>query len=172
VPDPKQHADDRGVIESILRYIPGFRGYLEKEYRRESDSLARTWLADRLDRSKRYLDDYGRALVDAGQIDGLPQVERLRNRLDKVLARIQGAVHGYSGFFDFVRVDEDLLDDVYDHDMSTMDDVDALAQSVEALSSNTPPPGEAVPQLLRQLEMIEQRIDKRADLLKGLGPDE
>ena len=39
-------------MESILRKIPGFRGYLEKEYRRESDHLARTWLADRVGQCK------------------------------------------------------------------------------------------------------------------------
>ena len=28
--DPAQHADSRNLVESMLRNIPGFRGYLEK----------------------------------------------------------------------------------------------------------------------------------------------
>ena len=35
--DASEHAKDRNWIEDILRVVPGFRGYLEKEYRRESD---------------------------------------------------------------------------------------------------------------------------------------
>ena len=69
MPEPRQHTQSRGWIESILRRIPGFKGYLEKEYRRDSDSLQRTWLADRLQRSKRALDTYSRTLVDAGKLD-------------------------------------------------------------------------------------------------------
>ena len=38
-------------VETILRYIPGFRGYLEKEYRRDADALQRQWLTDRLKRA-------------------------------------------------------------------------------------------------------------------------
>ncbi len=53
MPEPRQHAQSRGWIESIGRRIPGFKGYLEKEYRRDSDALQRTWLADRLQRAKR-----------------------------------------------------------------------------------------------------------------------
>ncbi len=39
--EPERHAEKRNFVESILRHIPGFRGYLEKEYRRDSDYLAR-----------------------------------------------------------------------------------------------------------------------------------
>ena len=131
MPEPKEHMEDRNWIESILRYIPGFRGYLEKENRRESDDLQRDWLADRLQRSKRALDDLGRMLADAAQIDVLPQVDRLRGRIDKLIGRIRGAMQGYSGFFDLVRVREDLLDRVYEHDVALMKQVDLLAADIE-----------------------------------------
>ena len=100
-PDPSRHASNRNWFESILRYVPGFRGYLEKEYRRESDYLARTWMADRLQRSKVGLDDFMRALVDAANLDVLPPCERLRSKLDGLISRIRSAVRGYSGIFDF-----------------------------------------------------------------------
>ena len=115
MPDPKEHAENRGAVETILRFVPGFRGYLEKEYRRESDRLARAWLAEKLQRAKSGLDNFSRTQVDAGRIDALPQCNRVRGRLDRLIARLSGGVPGYSGFFDFVQVDEDVLDDVYDH---------------------------------------------------------
>ena len=168
MPEPRDHTEHRGVIETILRYIPGFRGYLEKEYRRESDDLQRDWLADRLQRSKRAIDELSRPLADAGQIDLLPQVDRVRGRLDKLIGRIRGAVQGYSGFFDLVRVDEELLDRIYEHDSALMQEVDALAEAVESLPDQQQKLAALLPEVLRQTDELERLWDVREDMLKGL----
>ena len=168
MPEPKKHYESRGVIESVLRYIPGFRGYLEKEYRRESDDLQRRWLVDRLQRSKRGLDHYARSLADAAQIDSLPQIERLRSRMDRVMGRIDGAMQGYSGFFDLVQINEQVLDRVYEHDLNLIEDVARLADDIEALSGKTESAAELVPPLLVAIEALEDAWDRREDILKGL----
>ena len=168
MPEPKEHIDDRNWIESVLRYIPGFRGYLEKEYRRESDDLQRDWLADRLQRSKRAIDDLGRTLADAAQIDVLPQVDRLRGRIDKLIGRIRGAMQGYSGFFDLVRVHEDLLDRVYEHDVNLMQQVETFAGDVEQLPDQQEQLATKLNELLDQASEIESLWDVREDMLKGL----
>jgi hypothetical protein len=168
MPEPKEHAEHRNWLESILRYIPGFRGYLEKEYRRDSDELQRQWLADRLQRSKRAIDDLTRPLADAGRIDALPQVDRLRARLDKLISRIRGAMQGYSGFFDLVRVREDLLDRVYEHDVGLMQRVDALGQAIEEMPDAPGSIAERVPELLEQIDALEEQWDVREDMLQGL----
>ena len=166
--DPSQHAKDRNRLETILRSLPGFRGYLEKEYRRESDQLQRQWLADQLQRSKRAIDRVARSLVDAGRIDMLPQVDRLRGRLDKLIARIRGAMQGYSGFFDLVQVDEDLLDRVYDFDVDAMEQVESLAKAIENLPSDTDQISAALPALDRQADAVETTWDRRENILSGL----
>ncbi|MHC4177628.1 MAG: hypothetical protein ACYSWU_08980 [Planctomycetota bacterium] len=168
MPQPRDHAEDRGYIETILRYIPGFRGYLEKEYRRESDDLQRDWLADRLQRSKRAIDDLSRPLADAGQIDLLPQVDRVRGRLDKLIGRIRGAMQGYSGFFDLVQVDEELLDRVYQQDVALIEQLDALAEAVESLPDRQEKLSALLPDLLRQTDDLDRLWDVREDILKGL----
>jgi len=168
MPEPKEHAENRNFVETILRYIPGFRGYLEKEYRRDSDELEREWLADRLQRSKRAIDELTRPLADRGQIDVLPQVDRLRGRMDKLIARIRGAMQGYSGFFDLVRVREDLLDRVYEHDVALMQEVDALGRAVEALPDEQHKIASRLTELFEQVDGLEQRWDTREDMLKGL----
>lgn len=168
MPEPKDHAENRNWIETILRYIPGFRGYLEKEYRREADDLQRDWLADRLQRSKRAMDNLSRPLAEAGQIDLLPQVDRIRGRLDKLIGRIRGAMQGYSGFFDLVRVREDLLDRVYEYDVALMEQVDALAKGIEELPAKQDQLGDLLPELLRQTDELEGHWDVREDMLNGL----
>ena len=168
MPEPKDHAEQRNIIESILRRIPGFHGYLEKEYRRKSDDLQRDWLADRLQRSKRAIDDLSRPLADAGQIDLLPQIDRIRARLDKLIGRIRGAVQGYSGFFDLVRVDEERLDRVYEQDMALMEQLDPLAEAIEKLPAEPDQLTATMPELLRRIDEVEQLWDVREDMLKGL----
>jgi hypothetical protein len=96
--DLTEHFERRNALETILRYIPGFHGYLEKEYRRDADALQRQWLADQLQQAKRPLDDLGRTWLERGQLDQLGQIDLLRSRLDQLIGRIRGAMRGYSGF--------------------------------------------------------------------------
>ena len=168
MPDPRQHADRRNVIESLLRYIPGFRGYLEKEYRRESDALARTWMADRLQQAKRALDDFSRAQVDGGTIDDLPVLERVRARIDQLVSTLRGDVRGYSGFFDFVRVDEGVLDRVYEQDMALLEDVEAFSETVEQLRDKPDAPRSVASDLQRRLDDLFDKYQQRRDLLTGI----
>ncbi len=168
MPEPRDHTENRNWIESVLRHIPGFRGYLEKEYRRESDDLQRDWLADRLQRSKRAIDDLGRMLADAAQIDALPQVDRLRGRIDKLIGRIRGAMQGYSGFFDLVRVREDLLDRVYEHDAGLMRHVETLADDIEQLPDLRDQLAEKLADLLHQTDELDSLWDVREYMLRGL----
>ncbi len=165
--EPIKHTEKRNLVESILRSIPGFRGYLEKEYRRDADALQRQWLADRLQRAKRSLDRFARPLADKGQLGLLPEVERIRGRLDTLIARIQGAMRGYSGFFDLVRVEERLLDDVYQYDLQLMHDVDALGAVVEQLPAAEDPSAQ-ISEIEGWLDDLNDKWDARGDMLAGL----
>jgi hypothetical protein len=164
----KEHADRRNWMETIVRHIPGFRGYLEKEYRRESDELQRNWLAGRLQQSKKGLDEYMQNLTAAGNLDALPTIERVRMRLDKIRSRITSAMQGYSGVFDLVRIDEAVLDRVYEHDANLVDEVETLADTVEALPGKTEPPATLAADVLKQIEALEEAWDQREDILKGM----
>lgn len=169
MPDPQRHADNRGYIESFLRYIPGFKGYLEKDYRQESDYLIRDHMANRLQQSKRGLDDYMRALVDQAQIDALPSLERVRTRLDQLESTLRAQVRGYSGFFDFVQVNEDLLDQVYQHDIAMVDQIEAMAKDLQSLASKADTPQSVASDLLAKIDDAQKRFAKRGEMLKGVG---
>ncbi len=166
--DPSRHAENRNWLEELLRRIPGFRGYLEKEYRRESDELQRRWLADRLQAAKQRVDRVARSLVDTGQLDPLPQLDRLRGRLDKLISRIRGAMQGYSGMFDLVRINESVLEQVYSFDAGLMDRTDALVKSVEQLPDDSEKIAESLPKVYQDIDDIEAAWDQRENILRGL----
>ena len=86
MPDPRQHTQQRGAIEVDPPPHSRLSRYLEKEYRRESDALQREWLADCLHAGQAGTGRTSRTLADAGDIDSLPQWDRVRLRIDKLAA--------------------------------------------------------------------------------------
>ena len=133
--------------------------------------MIRTWMADRLTQAKSGLDDYGNALMSQGILDGLNEIDRIRSRLDGVINSLRGQVRGYSGFFDFVKVNEELLEKVYEHDISLSEDVDALGKTLESLSEKMEPPMAAANAVLKEIDQISKKLSQRTDMLNGLGPE-
>lgn len=165
MPEKKQ-----SLLDTILRQIPGFGGYVDQQNRQESDEKTRAWMTERLQASKRHLDAYGRALADAAKIDDLPLCDKLRKGVDRVLARVRSSVQGYSGLFDAKRIDEDRLEDVYDCDAWLLDEIDALAGEMDRLGNSDAPSAEVIPPLLQKLDAIVEKLDQREKLLKQLIP--
>ncbi len=170
MPDPIEHLENRPWLERILGHIPGFSGYLQRERRREADALQRNFLADRLQRSKRAIDTVTRELTARGMIDLLGDFDRLRGQLDKLMAQIRGAMHGYSGFFDLVQIDEKALDRVYEHDADMLDRVEELAEMIEDLPRERDPAEIAgrVQKCREQADEVERVFAMRAEILQGL----
>ena len=169
--DPARHAQNRNSLESIVRQIPGFRGYLEEEYRRESDFLVRQWLAEQLQLAKQALDQAMRRAVDAVQLDALPPFERLRGRIDGLMNQIRSADRGYSAVFSYVRTGEAELDQVLLVDQELTGDVTAFLAACQDLASggNTASGAAPLDALQRQLEDLESKFRRRGEILRGLG---
>ncbi len=167
-PQPAPLLGKPNWLEAILRKIPGFHGYLEREHRRKADQLQRHYLADQLQRSKTALDRAALKLTEAGQIDRLPNLERFRGRLDRLIGRIRGAVQGYSGFFDLIRVDEQMLDRVYDQDYQMIEQVEAIGRAVEQLAQADEPSEQAENELTAAIDVAQRYWDTRREILEGL----
>jgi hypothetical protein len=100
----------------------------------------------------------------------LDDCERVRTRLDTLASRVRGAVRGYSGVFDFVRVDEDLLDRVYDLDVTLVDEAEWLLKALDELLVPEKDPAAALAEFLERVEALHRQFDQRSELLRGLGP--
>ncbi len=166
--DPSEHADRPNTVQRLLEWIPGFRGYLEKENRREADALVRRSAAERLDRCKQELDTFSQTLVAAGRIDDLPRLEQVRARLDRLQSMVRGEVRGYSGFFDYVQVDEDMLDQIYERDIGLLQGTETLLESIQQLRTKPDEPQAVAADLLSRIEDLETHFRRRRELLEGL----
>jgi hypothetical protein len=166
--DPKQHADHRGWIESILRYVPGFRGYLEAEYRRESDYLTRVYMLNRLAQCRNNINSYQELLVNSGNLDDLTQCERVISDLTTLGNKMAGDVQGYSGMFDFVQIKTAELDRLYDHDIALLTDVAAFEKATASMLNSREATANLATDLRKQVATIETKYAERSNILQGL----
>jgi hypothetical protein len=163
-----QISGDRGRIESFLGKVPGYKGYKEKEMRREADKLLRDALARRLEEQWRRLPDVQKRLLGSGQILWLDDIESATMQLQTLIDRLKTASYGYAGFFDAVRVKEDELDQLYDFDLALNDEVDQVAAAVDQLAEaamSNEGVGEAIVQLNSATAAANETFIRRKDVL-------
>jgi hypothetical protein len=159
--------------ERIVAAIPGFRGYKEKELRRESDKLIRNHLHLKLSESKDDLKSVFQKLSDRRYFDVITDMDRLMARVDRVTEKVNHASYGYAGFFNIVKVTEENLDHMIDFDNKLVDEADALAVDVDAFKAEiakgeTKNAKERIQNIADKVEGFEETFDKRAEAILGV----
>lgn len=99
-----------GAIERLLKGLPGIKGYVDKELRRDADKQTRTLLAQQLEAEKQDLLAVQRTLLNGGGLTWLDDVDQAVTKLQILIDRIKTASYGYAGLFDAVRIREEQLD--------------------------------------------------------------
>ncbi|MGE0455456.1 MAG: hypothetical protein AB7O37_14870 [Vicinamibacteria bacterium] len=159
--------EGQNLLEKIANAIPGFRGYREKELRRDTDRLEREHLASRLEDVKRAFNDVAAAVSRSGNLDAINDVETARKRLDKVANRIRYADRGYAGFFDAVKVDEALLGRVYEFDLSLIEGVNAVRAAAEA-ARGAADARAGMLGVIAEIDRIDSSLAERESILGGI----
>jgi hypothetical protein len=159
--------------ERIAAFVPGFRGYKEKELRRESDRLIRNHLYLKLTIEKTALREIEQTLADRRYFDVLTDMDRLLAKMDRVVEKINHASYGYSGFFDAVKVREDNLDSMIAFDNKLLDGINALTTEVDAFKADlsggvTANLKTRVQNVTDKLESLENTFDQRNEVIMGV----
>jgi len=118
-----------GLLEKIELVIPGFRGYKEKELRRESDRLLRNLIYQKLSDAEAQVKDAYRALVNEGASEAWDDTDHLIARMDRINERINHSEYGYAGFFDAIKVREPDLDRMMDYDDKLLEMSETIAKA-------------------------------------------
>lgn len=137
----EQAKAQRNALERLGERIPGFRGFQDRELRRDVDKLLREHLAATAEGLKRRLRELAAAYTDAGRVADLGPFDRLDRRLDGLAQGFRFADYGASGLFDPVKIDEAALTRLYEHDLSMLDDLGTLGERLAAV----PAPGAGEP---------------------------
>src|SRR5262245_57526403 len=154
----------QGFLEQIANAIPGFKGYRDKELRRDADKLEREHLASQLEECKKVLNTLSSDATRGGSLDVINDIETARKRLGKVVARIRYADRGYAGFFDAIKVDEAVLERVYQFDVALIADV----KQVQRAAGEAGALGDAkagVTAFLAAVDALDARLADREQIL-------
>jgi hypothetical protein len=164
---------ERGILEKIMNYIPFYRGYKEKELRRDSDRMVRTDVVNRLKQAKMML---RRQFADpslTGQLttEDTFRVETVNLRLERVTQRMDRAVAGYAGMLASIKVKEDKLDMVIEHDLGLIEKADWIRtemKKVTILEVGSVEWQNAMDAIISEIEDLDKRVDERSFVLRGL----
>lgn len=152
----------RTWLERLGARVPGYKGYLERELRREVDQVLRAELAARIDRAR----DGVRAFQRRLRLDQSGLLQRLSSadkRLDHVANVLRHAGSGYAGLFDAVKVREEELGTLYRFDLALVEGIDALVAAAEGLA------GEAdVGRIEELLADIGKQVESRDGVVKSV----
>ncbi|MFI5315925.1 MAG: hypothetical protein ACHQ6T_09495 [Myxococcota bacterium] len=119
--------EQRGSLERLAARVPGFRGYVGREERREADKILRDHGAQRLEC---VVSDLHEAIAKAA-LEEMGEYQDLIAQVEKLRAELRFADRGYSGFFDERKLDSDAaLDAVYAQDERIVAQVEELAAQV------------------------------------------
>lgn len=138
------------LLERLELIIPGFKGYKEKELRREQDKALRMRLVRALEGLK--YDIVGMEEEHPDDLKKVKNLEVLMGKVQKLEDKIEHADYGYAGFFDLIHIDEDKLDEIYSHDLKMFD----LIEHVK---------GEEELEVLKtKIQELEEEWDKREEI--------
>lgn len=167
-----QASGERNFLERVAAKIPGYKGYLEKESRRDVDKLHREHLATLLFQLKAPINTVIQELANNRRLFEVGPIEKALQKLDKVENRIRYASYGYAGFFDAVKIREDQLDQLYHFDLSLVDQVENIkmhVQQVLAQVADAKTLKQAVQQLASALDDLDAKFNQRYQAIENPG---
>jgi hypothetical protein len=124
------------IFEKIGSLIPGYKGYTEKETRRDTDKLLRMEIAKQLDDMKTIFDKIILHEMKKNEHDLINSLDNIKRKLDLTANQIRYASCGYSGFFDVAQVDKTDLKRLYQFDLGIQGDVDQLSLRMRSLQES------------------------------------
>jgi len=156
----------RNLLERIAAKIPGIRGYLDRELRREVDKMQRDYLAEQVDRCREGMQRSIREWSRSGNLANLDLAASVDKGLDRLANRVRHADYGYTGFFDAVKIREDEIDRLYAFDLGLMAVVDSLANRIDNLPGTAAEPD--IRSLLEMVEIADRDFDARARIFEDV----
>ncbi|GIV67701.1 hypothetical protein [Caldilinea sp.] len=161
-----------GAVERLLKGLPGVKGYIDKELRRDADKRVRDAIAASLEQSKAALTAAQSALLKSGGLAKMADVNEAIVALQTLADRVKTATYGYAGFFDPVRIKEEQLDALVRFDRSLAQKVGAINEQIAALAQavkDRADIGPALDRLNQTIAELNALFSKRSQAIETPG---
>ena len=146
---------DKDFFKKILSYIPGFKGYVERQARRDSDKLLRDTIFKRFRELEGRVSSLQRDFINHGELAYVDDLEAAAIKLRTFADRVRTAPRGYSSLFAAVKINEDELAKLYEFDSNLLASSDEVGRAIDNVQASVGTDG--LPAAIRNLEAVSQQ---------------
>lgn len=160
---------DIDAFKRIVSYIPGFKGYVVRQTRRDADKLLRETIASRIEEQWQRVSALQRDLISQGEIGRVDDLEAAAIQLRTFADRVRRATRGYSGLFDAVKINEKELAQIYAYDASMLQLAEEVSRAVDNVEASLGSDGlpAAIRHLVSTARQCAQVFDQRQEVVVG-----
>jgi hypothetical protein len=152
--------------------IPGFKGYIERQNRRDADKLLRDTVARRFDEQWQRASQIQVDMVSNGMIQYVDDMEKAALKLRTFIDKITTAPRGYSGLFDAVKINEKELEAIYQYDAAFFDLAEQVGRALDNVEASLGDEA-ALPAAIRNVtsiaRMAVETYNRRSEVVIGDG---
>lgn len=143
------------IFDKIGTLVPGYKGYQERDSRRECDRQLKELIATRLSETEKNIN----SLIESSELSSLSEIEKIRKKINNLKDLIKYAPYGASSFFSDSSIKNNELESIYQLDMDILDTTENLQKIT--LSSD-------LEYIKKHTQTLENLINKRNQYLKDL----
>lgn len=130
-----QIVSQRGALENLIAKIPGFKGYHEKNARRQADRMIREYLGQQFDAAIDRFARIERKILDAGGLQHMSKTREVKDKMQAYTEKVKMAAPKYSSMFEEIKIDNDALDRIYAFDQAQIQYVDKFEAALDTLEN-------------------------------------
>ena len=124
-------SQESNFFKKILSKLPGFKGYVEREERRNADKLLRESISQKFEAIWQRISALQKDAVSNGNLEIVDDLESAALKIRQFIDRIKTASYGYSGFFDVVNIEADELNEMYKYDLLLLELEEEMKKAVD-----------------------------------------
>ncbi len=172
-PPPFPEKTEKGAFARLLDRIPGIRGYVAKNERREADEALRAAIGRKLEAARLQLSNVHQQLAQ-NIVLAMEYAERL-GRVDTNLRGLAGKIvdapAGYTGFLARHTIDEADLEYIYAFDAQFFDYAETITERITSLEEIVNAGGDiggAITDLNAAVQQVASAFAERQEILAGM----
>ncbi len=163
---------DMDFFKKILSYIPGFKGYMERQNRRDADKVLRDTIFRRFRELEGRVSEQQREFIGQGELSYVDDLEAAAIKLRTFADRVRTAPRGYSSLFEAVKINENELARLYQYDATLLALSDEIGRAIDNIAASVGTDG--LPAAIRNLNTLAQQCvqayERREEVVIGSAP--
>ena len=116
----------KNVFDKIGSLIPGYKGYAEREGRRNSDKILRDSIVNQLIECEKILYSQISDAIKKKDKFKMREIEEYRKQTNTLISKVKFAPYGATSFFSDNQIKEDELFSIYQYDLELAENVKRL----------------------------------------------